>query len=278
MQQEPDTQHLPIRRAARVTSMPRYRYMTQPAADNHGGRLSYALLIIILFQTLVLSLIALFLGLLLFLNFGNLFYRPPSDADVAAILLRTPTPAASMPITPTVTATITATNTLAPPTAVEQATPTETLVPTPDTAGNGPSPLAPPTPPAPNALSPELQIYANQVLPLLNNLQGALDQLRALAQNPNLNDQAWVDHVRTQLTSIQTNQTALQTTQAPPVVLDIHNGLLNALTACRTGADILSAGIGNRDANSIAAATPYTQSCFVQFPEAANRIHTLLRQ
>lgn len=241
MQQEPDTQHLPIRRSARVTSAPRYRYMTQPATDNQGGRLSYALLIIILFQTLVLSLIALFLGLLLLLNFGNLFYRPPSDADVTAILLRTPTPAASMPITPTVTATN-----------------TETLV--------------------PNALSPELQVYANQVLPLINNLQGALDQLRALAQNPNLNDQAWVDNVRTQLTSIQTNQAALQTTQAPPVVLDMHNGLLNALTACSTGADILSAGIGNRDANSIAAATPYTQSCFTQFPEAANRLHSLLRQ
>ena len=44
--------------------------MTQPATDNQGGRLSYALLIIILFQTLVLSLIALFLGLLLLLNFG----------------------------------------------------------------------------------------------------------------------------------------------------------------------------------------------------------------
>ena len=277
MQQEPATQHLPIRRTARVTSRLRYRYTAQQATDNQGGRLSYALLIIILFQTLVLGLIAFFLGLLLLLNFGNLLYRPPSSADGAAGLPRTPTPSA------TTLATATVTNTIAPPTAVVQSAPTETPVPTP-TAANGPSPLAPPTatlppaPPAPAAISQELQGYANQVLPLLNNLQGALDQLRALVQNPNINDQPWVDNVKTQISSIQTNQATLQTIQAPPAAVEIHNGLLNALTACRTAADSLSAGIGNHDANSLATATPYTQRCFTQFPEAAGRVHTLLRQ
>ena len=277
MQQDPDAPRLPIRRVARTTNLARYR-VSPPHEGNAGsGRLFYALLIIVLLQIVVLSFIAFFLALLLLLNFGNLLYRPATDAEVTA-LIRTPTPSASTPV-----ATAVLTNTVMPqPTQIEQMTPTAPI-PTPLPAPTTtllPPPTAVPVNnvPAPGALPPELQTYANQVLPSVNNATGALSQLQGLAQAPSLNDPQWVTNVTSQINIIQTTQANLQAIQAPPAAMDVHNALLNAINACRAAVDSFSSSMTSHDANNLAAATPHIQSCFAQFPEAAGRVHTLLRQ
>jgi hypothetical protein len=290
-QQYNDPAQLPTRRVVYPPRMARQHYAIlrqKPTSDRH---LAYALVLIFLFQTLLLSCVALFLGALVLFSFIGVISRAQEVEQLSVALTRVapvtgnPSMSDAVPATlPAPTSTVTMTElpanplppTVAPTTAV--ATPPPAVTPLPGVA----SPLATPIDPAhpvpagnPSAqpIAPaEIQAYANQVLPQIDQLSGALNLLQGLAQNPNLNDQQWVTNVSTQIAIIRNAHNNLQIVQPPQPVAALHNEFINAITACRTAVDTFNTAITTHNADNLNMAVTATQSCLASFPQASGRL------
>ncbi|MFN8491367.1 MAG: hypothetical protein U0350_27465 [Caldilineaceae bacterium] len=276
---EQDTTRLLNVRKAQRAALVRRSYGGDYERPSGERGLSYALLMIVLFQTILLSCAVLTFGGFLLLGFGFFFTRPPGDAYAIANLNRTPSPVpvvsplalaeTATPLPPTPPPTPTATATVIPP----------TVPPTPTVAALPPAPTLPPTnngaPQSP--VNPALQGYANQVLPPLNNLTGALDAIRALTQNPQPSDPQWTGNINAQIGSIQASHEQLRNLPPPPEAQEVHNTLLNVLNICRSATDAISGGIVTNNPANITAALPNIQNCNAQFPAAANSLREWLR-
>ena len=277
MQVEQDTARLLSVRKAQLAALARRGYVGGAERPSGERGLAYALLMIVLFQTILLSCAIFTFGGFLLLGLGVFFYRPPLDASAIANLSRTPTPVAGVspltspelptPVPPTPEPTATAT--ALPPTE----SPTPPVAPLPPTPTLPPANNGAPHSPA----DPALQGYANQILPPLNNLNGALDAIRALTQNPQPSDPQWIGNINAQLGSLQASHEQIRNLPAPPEAQEVHNAFLNVLNICRAAADAISGGITTNNPTSITAALPNIQNCDAQFPTAANNLREWLR-
>ncbi len=273
LQVEQDQARLLSVRKAQLAALTRRGYVGGYERSSGERGLSYALLMIVLFQTLLLSCAIFTFGGFLLLSFGIFFYRSPLDGY--ANLSRTPVAVVS-PLTLPETATP------LPPTPEPTATATAlppTELPTPTIAALPPTPTLPPAnngaPQSP--ADPALQGYANQILPPLNNLTGALDTIRGLTQNPQPSDPQWIGNINAQIGGIQASHEQIRNLPPPPEAQEMHNALLNVLNICRSAADAISAGITTNNPGNITAALPNLQNCDAQFPAAANNLREWLR-
>lgn len=289
-QNEPyEIEPLPAARMDRFSPLARRRYALLRETQRSDSQFPYALLIVILFQTMLMGCAILFLAALVFFNVADFFFRSQEVDRLSAALLQ---------ITPSVS------ETLALPT--EEPSPTATLdsastpisapdlidaTPTLDPATVG-SPLELPTPfeqppalpfptetpfvapPAQPIISPDLQAYVAQVFSPADNLATAVTTLAQLVQNPNLNDQAWIDSANFQLGVLQSSLSALEFVQPLPGAVDIHNALIGALVDCRAAVSFLTEVVNNRDPNQLSNATVYVQSCNTMVAQPAQQIRT----
>lgn len=289
-QNEPyEIEPLPAARMDRFSPLARRRYALLRETKRSDSQFPYALLIVILFQTMLMGCAILFLAALVFFNVADFFFRSQEVDRLSAALLQ---------ITPSVS------ETLALPT--EEPSPTATLdsastpisapdlidaTPTLDPATVG-SPLELPTPfeqppalpfptetpfvapPAQPIISPDLQAYVAQVFSPADNLATAVTTLAQLVQNPNLNDQAWIDSANFQLGVLQSSLSALEFVQPLPGAVDIHNALIGALVDCRAAVSFLTEVVNNRDPNQLSNATVYVQSCNTMVAQPAQQIRT----
>lgn len=267
-QNEPyEIEPMPAARIARFSPLARRRYALLRENQRTDGQFSYALIIVILFQTMLMGCAILFLATLVFFNVADFFFRSQElDRLSTALLQLTPVVAQSIvsPIEePSPTATAEPTATLFPTPELIEATPT-LAVPTPfeqPTALPFPTdtPFAPP--PTQAIIAPDLQAYVGQVFTPADNLANAVNTLAQLVQNPNLNDQPWLDNATFQLGVLQSSLGALEFIQPLPGAVDLHNTLINVLTDCRTASSFLTEALNNRDPNQLSNATVYIQNC-----------------
>ncbi|MCX6050801.1 MAG: hypothetical protein NT075_37405 [Chloroflexi bacterium] len=287
-----DPEPLPIRRVAQPSALARHRYAILRERQNSSGYLSYALVLLFLFQTLLLACVALFLGALVLFSFIGISFRAQETTQMAIVLTRmaplvgTPTVAAMLPapasplagpapVEPTMPPTVAPTPEIlatAPPPAPESPLPTPTI------AGS----LPPPTQPVNNAPLPPadlaaIQTYSNQVIPPIDQLSAAIESLRGFAQNPHLEDPQWSTNVQAQIGIVRNAQSSLQIAQPPQSVVALHNELVNAVNACKAAVDILDTILINRNVADMGTANAYIQSCLATFPQTSGRVRNYIR-
>ena len=287
-QNEPyEIEPLPAARMDRFSPLARRRYALLRETQRSDSQFPYALLIVILFQTMLMGCAILFLAALVFFNVADFFFRSQEVDRLSAALLQ---------ITPAVSAALASpTEELSPTATMEAASiPVSTPVlidatPTLDPAASGsplelPTPFEQPTalpfptetpviaPPGQPAISPDLQAYVAQVFTPADNLATAVNTLAQLVQNPNLNDQAWIDSVNFQLGVLQSSLSALEFVQPLPGATDIHKTLIGALVDCRVAVSFLTEVINNRDPNQLSNATVYVQRCNTMVAQPAQQI------
>ncbi len=266
--------------------MARHRYAMLRERQNSNGHLSYALVLIFLFQTLLLACVALFLGALVLFSFIGVSFRAQETTQMAVVLTRMAPLVGTSAMLPSPTSTV-----AGPPTSEPTISPTiaptpeivATLPPAPPPAPDSslPTPTIPITPvnnaPQPPANLAAIQTYSSQVIPPIDQLSAAIESLRGFAVTPNLNDPQWVANVRAQIEIVRNTQNNLQNAQPPPAMVALHNELINTVNACKAAADIFDTSIINQNVANLSAASSYIQSCLATFPQSSSRVRDYIR-
>ncbi|MDQ3249836.1 MAG: hypothetical protein M3Q45_11600 [Chloroflexota bacterium] len=269
LQEQRNAQRWYEQRVARANVRAHQRLGEQATAQTNNRPLVYVLIVIFVFQALLLGCATVFLGTLVLFNGANLLVRAQELERFSTALNQiTPVPTSLPPTdsptaTPMPPSTLEPTATVAPIVALPTQTPT--IVPG--------FPLPTPTGAAP---APEVQAYLNQALAPVNTVATTVGSLTPMLQTPNLNDPLWVDTMRSQLTIIRSALDALQLIQAPPTLFDMHNGLLNALTDCRTATTLYASALDNRNSDSFINDSIYFSRCTAALTEPTRRLQELM--
>jgi hypothetical protein len=194
-----------------------------------------------------------------------LVFRPPSWFGAAA----SPTVVAVVPAqtaipTETATPAPTATATSTPwrlPTWTATPLPSDTPTPSPTSTAlptNTPTPTEPLTdipPPTltatlpPVAISPDVQLYAAEVVEWLDPWIAAMTTLSELAKEPKLDDEDWRRDMLVAMVVIKVTHEELSKMDVPPDVAEIHEAMLDATGDYDEAMDLLAVAIDNLDAN-----------------------------